>query len=197
VPQGLRVGVLSPFVGGDYYGALIAAVNAAAVADGGRVVAIQTLDPGSQGADWSGVPDARHAVAWGHLDAAVVLPGAVDAACVRRLRAAGTHVVLLGHDLPDAGCPAVSADNRSGVRDAVAHLVGHGHRRIAFAGLISVSDVRERYEGYRDGLRDAGIEAVPDLFLGAPDNHESGGVVAARQLLAAAGRLGSLPPPRW
>ena len=50
-------GIWSPFVGGDYYGAIIAGINAAAVAAGDRVLALQTMDPGSHSADRSGVPD--------------------------------------------------------------------------------------------------------------------------------------------
>ena len=191
--SGLHVGVLSPFVGGDYYGAIIAGVNAAASADGGRVIACQTLDPGSHGADYSGVPDHRYALAWRHFDAVVVLPGAVDSACVRRMQLDGKHVVLVSHSFPDVVAPAVSADNRAGVQEAVEHLVEHGHRRIAFGGMISVSDIRERYEGYRDGLRACGLEPDPDLFHPAPDNHETGGVVVAEELLAALGPEGELP----
>ena len=191
--SGLHVGVLSPFVGGDYYGAIIAGVNAAASADGGRVIACQTLDPGSHGADYSGVPDHRYALAWRHFDAVVVLPGAVDSACVRRMQLDGKHVVLVSHSFPDVVAPAVSADNRAGVQEAVEHLVEHGHRRIAFGGMISVSDIRERYEGYRDGLRACGLEPDPDLFHPAPDNHETGGVVVAEELLAALGPEGQLP----
>ena len=41
-----------------------------------------------------------------------------------------------------AGCSAVLADNRSGVREAVAHLIGHGHERIAFAGHLAHFDLR-------------------------------------------------------
>jgi len=194
VSLGLRVGVLSPFVGGDYYGAVIAGVNAAAAADGGRVMAFQTLDPGSQGADYCGVPDHRYQLAWEHFDAAVVMPGAVDANCVRRLQKAGKHVVLVSHGYPDVVAPGVSADNRAGVRDAVEHLVvEHGHQRIAFGGLLGVSDIRERYEGYRDGLRAQGLEASQDLFFPAPDNHESGGITVAEELLAAVGPDGALP----
>src|SRR6266545_3265003 len=44
-------GVLSPFVGGDYYGAIIAGVNRAAAIERNRIIAFQTLAPGSHSAD--------------------------------------------------------------------------------------------------------------------------------------------------
>jgi hypothetical protein len=80
---------LSPFVGGDYYGAIIAGVNEAAVAGGDRLVAVQTLDPGAHSADRSGVPDFRRPVAWQHLAGLIVLPGAVATDYAREACRAG------------------------------------------------------------------------------------------------------------
>jgi diguanylate cyclase (GGDEF)-like protein len=178
-------GILSPFVGGDYYGAIIAGVNTAAVAGGDRIMAIQTLDPGAHSADRAGVPDFRHRVSWQHLAGLVVLPGAVDPEYARAARAAGMPVVFVGHDATDAGCSAVLADNRSGVREAVAHLIGHGHERIAFGGHLTHFDLRERHEGYREGMLARGITPQPGLLYETGDNHESGGEVVADALIRA------------
>jgi diguanylate cyclase (GGDEF)-like protein len=178
-------GVLSPFVGGDYYGAIIAGVNAAAVAGGDRIMAIQTLDPGAHSADRAGLPDFRRPVAWRHLSGLIVLPGAVHTDYARAARAAGLPVVFVGQDATDAGCSAVLADNRSGVRDAVAHLIAHGHERIAFAGHLTHFDLRERHEGYREGLLAHGIEPRPGLLFETGDNHESGGEAVADALIRA------------
>ena len=112
--SGRTFGILSPFVGGDYYGAIIAGLNDAAVAHDDRIMAIQTLDPGSHSADRSGLPDFRRPVAWRHLAGLVVLPGAVDIGYATGARAAGLPVVFVAQDVTAAGCPAVLADNRSG-----------------------------------------------------------------------------------
>ncbi|MFI7541952.1 diguanylate cyclase domain-containing protein [Actinoplanes sp. NPDC049599] len=178
-------GILSPFVGGDYYGAIIAGVNDAAVAGGDRVMAVQTLDPGSYSADRSGVPDFRRPVAWQHLAGLVVLPGAVDAGYVRAARRAGKPVVLVGHEAPGSDCSAVLADNRSGVREAVRHLIGHGHERIAFAGNLAHFDLRERHEGYREALLAHGLTPRADLLFETGDNHETGGEAVAGALIRA------------
>jgi diguanylate cyclase (GGDEF)-like protein len=180
-----RVGVLSPFVGGDYYGAIIAGINQSATVAGISVVAIQTLDPGAHSADFSGVPNFRRPICWSRLDGLIVLPGAVDAGYVIRATAAGLPVILVSHELPGTDCPGVFADNRSGVREAVDHLLGHGHTRIAFAGNLSVGDVEERYQGYREALRSHGIEPLPELLFVAQDNHETGGADVADALVAA------------
>ncbi|HEY1011420.1 MAG TPA: hypothetical protein VGE07_01870, partial [Herpetosiphonaceae bacterium] len=48
---------------------------------------------------------------------------------VQRLLAAGHPLVFVGSA---EGGPAISIDNSTGIRAAVAHLAAHGHRRIAF-----------------------------------------------------------------
>ncbi|MEV4348879.1 GGDEF domain-containing protein [Actinoplanes sp. NPDC049596] len=178
---GRLFGILSPFVGGDYYGAIIAGVNDAAVAAGDDIVGIQTLDPGSYSADRSGLPDFRRPISWKHLDGLIVLPGALHASYAKGARRAGLRVVSVGQQLDE--CPAVLADNRSGVREAVGHLIGHGHERIAYVGHLAHFDLRERLEGYREGLITGGLEPDPALVFDSGDNHESGGEMVADLLL--------------
>jgi diguanylate cyclase (GGDEF)-like protein len=185
VRTGASIGILSPFVGGDYYGAIIAGVNDAAVSAGGRVIAIQTLPPGSKSADDAGVPDFRVPVAWDHLDGFLVLPGAVDAAYVAAVQGAGKPLALIGHRIPETVCPVVLTDNRSGIAQAVSHLVAHGHERIAFCGYLGATDVRERYEAYCEAMVAHGLLVDPDLFFLATDNDERGGSDAAQRMVAA------------
>jgi diguanylate cyclase (GGDEF)-like protein len=178
-------GILSPFVGGDYYGAIIAGVNAAAVAAGDRVMSIQTLNPGSHSADRSGVPDFHRPVSWRHLAGLIVLPGAIDTGYAHGARRAGLPVVFVGQDPADDDCSAVLADNRAGVHEAVAHLVAHGHSRIAFAGHLTHFDLRERHEGYRAGMLAHGLTPQAGLLFETGDNHESGGEAVADALVRA------------
>ena len=185
MPETRCVGVLSPFVGGDYYGAVIAGVHRAARQAGDRLIALQTLDPGSHGADYSGVPDYRHPIARAHVAGVVVLPGAIDADQVRAFQRAGTPVVLLSHDLPGVDAAKVGPDNASGVRQAVEHLAAQGHDRIAFGGNLAVRDVQERHAGYLRTLAALGLEALPELLFRAPDNHETGGVAVAAAMIRA------------
>jgi len=183
VPDVRTFAVLSPFVGGDYYGAVIAGVNRAAVAAGDRVIAMQTLDPGSHSADY-GMPDFRQPIAWRYLDGVVAMPGAVSPGYAQALRDIGVPVVLIGHELPGVQCPVVLADNRAGVGDAVRHLVRHGYERIAFGGNLAAFDVRERHEGYLAGLADFGID---------PDHHD--GTVEALLVLRRRGVAGQRSGP--
>lgn len=54
---------------------------------------------------------------------------------------------------------SIDYDHRGGVHSGVAHLVGLGHRRIAFVGsLDDMTTPHQRFLGYRDGLAEAGID---------------------------------------
>jgi diguanylate cyclase (GGDEF)-like protein len=179
------IGVLSPFIGGAYYGGLLAGVAQAAARVGDRVVAIQTLDAGSYMADGHVPAEFMPPIAWDHVRGFIVVVDAVNVTQLRQIRAAGKPLVVIGHRYPGFSCPTVFAENGAGVRDAVGHLIAHGHRRIAFAGYPAATDIMERYQAYLDTLREHGIEPDPDLVYRVEDTREPGGVDAARRMLAA------------
>ncbi len=179
------IAVLSPLVGGFYFGGVLSGVAQATHLMGGRVVAIQTLDAGRTHAEHMHAPEFELPVAAEHLAGCIVVVNAVTESYIRALVRRGTPVVLVSHDVPGLRCPAVLPDNRRGVCEAVQHLIDHGHRRIAFVGNLVQSDLQERYDAYRQALRDNGIEPDPALYFRADDNQRDGGAAAARRLLAA------------
>lgn len=179
------IGVLTPFVGGGYFGGVLAGIVGAAKRAGGQVIAMQTTDAGSACEDLRDPPDFRHQVAWEHLSGFVIVVNAVDRRYLQSIRRHGKPVVLIGHEVAGFRCPTVLSDNRSGVREAVDHLIEHGHRRIAFAGFRVPRDVCERYEAYRETLIGHGIEPDPALCFDTGSNQESGGERAGRAMLAA------------
>jgi diguanylate cyclase (GGDEF)-like protein/PAS domain S-box-containing protein len=180
----LRIGVLSPLIAGSYMSAVLSAISDTVAGAGGRVVAVQTLDP-SQGSLEVRVPHYTLRAAWNQVAGFIVVVNAVDRSYLEALRMAGKPVVLLSAEVEGFSCPVVQADNRIGVLQAVAHLVEHGHRRIAFVGSLFQSDTRERYEAYREALRDHGIEPDDSLLFETADNLEGTGEEAGRAMLAA------------
>nr|WP_202887673.1 LacI family DNA-binding transcriptional regulator [Cohnella zeiphila] len=75
---------------------------------------------------------------------------------------------LVGVDVSDPGIPRVTYDRVEAAKAAVQHLLDQGHKRIAFIGGSGLSQdmVKEkRYRGYREALREAGIEALPEWIL--------------------------------
>jgi DNA-binding LacI/PurR family transcriptional regulator len=82
----------------------------------------------------------------------------------------------------------VTVTNEEGAYEAVAHLCGHGWKRIGIVGGPSHLNVaREREQGYERALREAGMPVDPDLVRRA-DFKEQGGYDAMRSLLGLADR---------
>jgi len=82
--------------------------------------------------------------------------------------------------------PSVVVDNSGGIREAVRHLVQHGHHGIAFiAGTHSRSgDSADRLQAFKAAMEQSG--ARPSQKLVAYGNHNyDGGRAAARQLLSS------------
>jgi len=179
------LGVLSPFLGGWYFGGVLEGIARAAADAGAAVVAVQTLDAGTDQLELTEPPHPPYPLAWDHAAGFVVIVNAASPKYLHEIQATGRPVVVVSHEFAELDCPTVFPDNRVGVRAAVEHLIGHGHRRIAFAGFLGALDQQERCETYRRTLRAHGIEPDPALIFEAADNQETGGAGAAHAMLRA------------
>lgn len=100
------------------------------------------------------------------VDGIILLPQDQDHSYLKADIEAGVSIVAIDRPLSGVEVDTVLSDNRDGARRGVEHLLAHGHRRIAFVGdQRMVFTSAERYEGYRDALRGAGVEVDPDLVL--------------------------------
>ncbi|MDQ1295739.1 MAG: hypothetical protein QG608_3626, partial [Actinomycetota bacterium] len=182
---GPTIGVLATSFGGTHAGGVLGGIQRMLASVGGRMIAIQTLEAGTFDIDPPEPPQCRHQVAWERVSGFVVILKGADREHLTRAQNSGRPVVTVSDDLAGLPCPAVLPDNRSGVRQAIEHLLEHGHRRIAFAGYTAQKDISERFEVYRDTLLSNGIQSDPVLFFDTGNNRESGGRKAARNMLAA------------
>jgi LacI family transcriptional regulator len=93
-------------------------------------------------------------------------------------------LVAVDRRIKDSSIDAVLVDNKAGAREAVAHLIANGYRRIgAITGPKTITTGRERLEGYRQALVEAGIPFDPLLTRSGPFQKESGWQFA-QELLA-------------
>jgi LacI family transcriptional regulator len=92
--------------------------------------------------------------------------------------------LVLINRAPDAcKAPAILADDVLGVRQAVAHLVALGHRRIAhIGGPPSVSTGHARRAAFVEAMRDHGLKAEPRLMVACLAFNEEEGRHAFREL---------------
>jgi len=82
-----------------------------------------------------------------------------------------TPVVLLGENAVPEAVDSVMIDNVSAAREATAHLLRLGRRRVAFVGheAYGLSETsRQRIQGFREALTRIGIAPDPALEIAAP-----------------------------
>lgn len=98
--------------------------------------------------------------------------------------------IVLQGSLPGVPVASVDVDNAAGAREAVRHLIGAGHRRIACVtnAPIAYTAARERADGWRSTLAEAGIEPT-DAWLEEGGFDAPSGHVAIRNLLARMSEL--------
>ena len=73
-------------------------------------------------------------------------------------------VVLIDRPAPGLAADLVEIDDHRAAFDAVAHLIAHGHRRIAYVGdTPAIPTSAARLRGYRDALAQHGIGADEEL----------------------------------
>jgi DNA-binding LacI/PurR family transcriptional regulator len=106
----------------------------------------------------------------------IMLPpsSGVNSAAIEMWRE-GMPLVCVDRRIAGVDVDTVVVDNARGAYDAVAHLIGLGHRRIGFLeGIPGISTSRERLQGYRAALGDHGIEAGRELTRSGDSRRESG-----------------------
>jgi LacI family transcriptional regulator len=75
-------------------------------------------------------------------------------------------LVLLDRSVAGIECDLVQGDSIGGAQRLVAHLLAIGHQRIAMIlGPDDVSTTRERYSGYCEALKAAGLPLESDLIV--------------------------------
>jgi LacI family transcriptional regulator, galactose operon repressor len=176
------IGLVVPDISNPYYPPLVRGVEDVASSHGYRVVLCNT--------------DRDPAKISGYLDTliktrvdGIVVAGGGWADVPDRTAVLGTYrtgLVAVGRHL--TAHPSVRIDNVAASRAAAEHLIGLGHRRIAFlGGPASSTTVQDRAQGYRDALK------VADLAGGSAavrygDFVEESGYALTRELL-------DTPPP--
>jgi len=82
----------------------------------------------------------------------------------------GIPCVMAGTRNPEFGLPNIFDDSVTAARDAVAHLVELGHRRMGYLQVMSPSGwwAFDRYEGFLNGIREFHLEKDVELGLWLP-----------------------------
>lgn len=100
------------------------------------------------------------------VDGLIVAPCPGDQSYLAAELAQGVPIVFIDRAGRGLTAPAVLSDNFIGARRGVEHLLGLGHRAIAFlGGIAAVATAQERFDGYRAAFADAGLAVDDSLVL--------------------------------
>ncbi|HZY42419.1 MAG TPA: LacI family DNA-binding transcriptional regulator, partial [Anaerolineae bacterium] len=119
----------------------------------------------------------------GLIDGVIVASTLTNDALVQALSEGDLPFVLIGRHPTNLHMSYVDADNVSGTREAIRHLLRLGRKRIAtITGPQDMIAGVDRLAGYTAALRERGILPDENLIVGGGFN-EMGGYVAMQQLL--------------
>jgi LacI family transcriptional regulator len=187
----MSIGVLLPDMHGAFFGEIVRGIDLAARAAGYHLLVSGSH---SDAAETAALLQTLH----GRVDGLILMTPALGRAWLERVLPRRVPAVLLNprsEPKPAAGDDdggadrhdSLSIDNRLGARLAVEHLIGLGHRSIAFVGgPAGNADAAERLAGYREALEQGGLPIVPRLEMAGDFGEESG--------LQAGAKMAALTP---
>lgn len=106
------------------------------------------------------------------VDGLILARGAEsDDVLLRSLETEKSPTVLLDRVFADLPFDQVGTDNRDSMRRLIAHLTARGHRTMAvIAGDMRVPTLRERHDGFVDGIAEAGLDLEAQIRLTGRDD---------------------------
>ena len=175
------LGVLLPFVSGEFFAELLTGLDEAAQEEG-RFLVVSTSHRRPEE-----FRAAMQAMAK-RVDGLVVMAPELDVPGVESVLASEGPVSFINTSVNGAAADVLNFDNYGGAFALTQHLLEAGHRRIALIkGAPGAWDAQERMRGYRAAMAEAGMEAPSELeFEG--DYTPSAGYAAVEAILDAAPR---------
>jgi len=119
-----------------------------------------------------------------HVDGLVLATARLRHPLLAEASRAEIPVVLINRLAQDYSFPSVTVDNERGVRMAISHLAGLGHRRIAhIAGPQEMSTGLSRYRGFVTAMESSGLPVDSELTVFAKAFSVEEGVRCTRLLV--------------
>lgn len=124
------------------------------------------------------------------VDGFISATARLDRELLAEAAAAEKPLVLVNRSLEDGSAPAVTVDDAFGIRLAVEHIAGLGHKRIGHvSGPQNLSTGHRRYLGFVEAMTDAGLEVQREYVRFSKWFTEDEGARVCAELLDAAAEL--------
>lgn len=162
------LGVLLPFVSGEFFSELLNGLDQAAQDEGLFLVVSTSHRHSDEFQKAIQVLDKR-------VDGLVVMAPELDATGAALVLRTESPVVLINTYADGLPADVFNFDNFAGARALTQHLLDEGHRRIALIEGPPLSrDAQERTRGYRAAMADAGITDTDALVVPGGFTREAG-----------------------
>jgi len=167
-----QIGVVIDDISNPFYAAMARAIEDVARARGLQVI-IASSD---------GEPEREHhiidAFVAQRLRGLVIVPVGRDHRHLAREMQLGTAIVFLDRPQNRLRADTIVLDDYGGARTATAHLLSHGHQRVAFLSqTVDLYTMAERLRGYGDALLEGGVKLDEALvrreLVRAEDAHDA------------------------
>ncbi|HEY9061107.1 MAG TPA: substrate-binding domain-containing protein [Pseudobacteroides sp.] len=150
-----NIGVVSIYIENYYFGSLLKGIQNIIKQEEGRLFIFNTYMLDKFRMDIKGDED-YYTFSFDHIDSWIILIG-VKAEYVNRIIKSGKPVVFVGQRSYCGNCTAVLDDSYNGAKQAVEHLLSHGHKRIAYVGANNIYDMSQRHAAYKKTLEEHGF----------------------------------------
>ncbi|MCD8510082.1 MAG: EAL domain-containing protein [Bacillus sp. (in: Bacteria)] len=180
-----RIGLLTPYLDGDYYGRIFYEILQKANNNQSTIFTIQARPSAKNPVPFHYPVGTMETDGWLLMtNPQSVLPLAPE--LLNIIEATKKPIVTIGYEENAINCHSVLIDNHHATKEAILHLIRtHGHKRIAFVGNKEEHlDLVERFEGYLEAITECGLPFEEGLVFHASDTMRQGGYHAAEAMLA-------------
>ncbi|AOO85068.1 LacI family DNA-binding transcriptional regulator [Bosea vaviloviae] len=172
------IGIIVPDIANPVFSPIISGLERALAARGYALIVVD------QPPDRTAQPDILQMLVARRVDGLVLANVSLRDDAVERCLRWQVPVVLVNRAETTARVPSVVSDDIAGMRLAVEHLVGLGHRAIVHvAGPQSLSTGSLRRRGFIEAMAAAGLAVGGDAVMEAAAFTREAGLPAARELL--------------
>jgi LacI family transcriptional regulator, repressor for deo operon, udp, cdd, tsx, nupC, and nupG len=176
------IGIIVRDISDPFFADFVAVLSTEARFEGYHIILGHAQSDPAQALEMSSVLDT------GHCDGVIVLGDLRDdEEAMRQLLGGNRPLVAVCRGQSPGWIPTVNSDNTAGMRMLIDHLVGLGHRRIAFINGGWLGDMRDRNKIFEEYLCELSITLPPEYML-SEMNDADGGYRAMCKLLKLAPR---------
>ena len=169
------IGVLTPFLGGNYYTEVIQGIQFAARKLDVNLIIIRT------GGKYFDVP-----IGMDKVDGWLVVNFAVEDHFLKQLEEIYQKpVVTVAKDIRQLNMNGgmVVVNNKKAAKEAILHLHQHGHTKIGYIGSMTMDDMKYRYDGYLSAMQQLGLEIKANYLYDSSDMSVFGGKQMAERII--------------